>query len=151
MKHMINDFSSIAKHEHEANYHVELEWHHSDAEFGALQALELDYLISGSRTLWLFALDELLLTAGWSTAAFLAYTTSQLSDKWGHLSAFGAVTAFFGFIFSVARLAAWNVRARSSLFPSLSSPMPTTASPAHLCLLVLAALCDGRLRLCRVH
>ena len=39
-----------------------------------------------SRTLWLFALDELLLAAGWGTAAYLAYTSSQLSSRLGHLS-----------------------------------------------------------------
>ena len=44
-----------------------------------------------SRTLWLFALDELLLAAGWLTAAYLAYTCSQLSRAWGHLSVFGAL------------------------------------------------------------
>lgn len=154
MKRMFSSFHGISKHEHndESSYHVELEWHHSDAEFGALQALELDYLISGSRTLWLFALDELLLTAGWSTAAFLAYTTSQLSDNWGHLSVFGAGTAFFGFIFSVLRLAAWNVRAVLPPHPTPHGPLlPTIAAPAHLCLLVSAAVCDGRLRLRRLH
>lgn len=51
-----------------------------------LKALELDFLVARSRTLWLFALDELLLAAGWGTAAYLAYTSSQLSSRLGHLS-----------------------------------------------------------------
>ena len=50
--------------------------------YSLLQALELDYLVARSRTLWLFALDELLLAAGWGTAAYLAYTSSQLSSRW---------------------------------------------------------------------
>ena len=53
--------------------------------YSLLQALELDYLVARSRTLWLFALDELLLAAGWGTAAYLAYTSSQLSSRWAHL------------------------------------------------------------------
>lgn len=84
------------------------EWHLHDGGFGPLQALELDYLVARSRTLWLFALDELLLAAGWGTAAYLAYTSSQLSSRWGHLSVLGACIAILGFIFAIARMFMWR-------------------------------------------
>lgn len=84
------------------------DWHAHDGGFSPLQALELDYLVARSRTLWLFALDELLLAAGWGTAAYLAYTSSQLSSRWGHLSVVGAVVSVFGFLFAIARMFAWR-------------------------------------------
>jgi hypothetical protein len=84
------------------------DWHPHDGGFGPLQALELDFLVARSRTLWLFALDELLLTAGWGAAAYLAYTSSQLSSRWGHLSVFGACIAVLGFIFAIVRMFKWR-------------------------------------------
>lgn len=91
-------------------------WHANDGGFGPLQALELDYLVAGSRTLWLFALDELLLAAGWSTAAYLAYSSAQLSSRWGHLSVFGACVAVIGFIFAIVRMFMWRPFAQIYLF-----------------------------------
>mmetsp|Transcript_35472 Transcript_35472/g.84844 ORF Transcript_35472/g.84844 Transcript_35472/m.84844 type:complete len:313 (+) Transcript_35472:2-940(+) len=85
-----------------------LDWHPHDGGFGPLQALELDYLVARSRTLWLFALDELLLAAGWGTAAYLAYTSSQLSSRWGHLSVLGSFIAVLGFIFAIVRMFKWR-------------------------------------------
>lgn len=92
------------------------DWHAQDGGFGPLQALELDYLVARSRTLWLFALDELLLAAGWSTAAYLAYSSAQLSSRWGHLSIFGACVAVIGFIFAIARMLMWRPFAQIYLF-----------------------------------
>ena len=50
------------------------EHHAADGGFGALQALEIAFMVGESRTTWLFAMDELLLVAGWGTAAFLICT-----------------------------------------------------------------------------
>jgi len=97
--------TGMAKKEEEADGP---DWHPHDGGFGPLQALELDFLVARSRTLWLFALDELLLAAGWGTAAYLAYTSSQLSSRWGHLSVFGACIAVLGFIFAIVRMFKWR-------------------------------------------
>lgn len=82
--------------------------HAHDGGFGALQALEIAYQVTASRTLWLFAMDELLLAIGWATAAFLVYTGAgrthtPMSRCWAHFSAFGALLAFVGTILNLAR------------------------------------------------
>jgi len=102
---------AVHPHQHEAGAKEAAEgpeWHPHDGGFGPLQALELDYLVGRSRTLWLFALDELLLASGWGTAAYLAYTSTQLSSRWGHLSVFGACASVLGFLFAIVRMFAWR-------------------------------------------
>lgn len=47
--------------------------HEHDGGFGAIQSLEISYQVTHSRTLWLFAFDELLLSIGWGTTAFLVH------------------------------------------------------------------------------
>ena len=79
--------------------------HAHDGGFGALQALELNYLIANSRTNWLFAIDELMLTLGMSAAAYLTHTSKQLSGRWGAFSGVGAFLGFVGFVFHAGRIA----------------------------------------------
>jgi len=83
-----------------------------DGDFTALQTLEIAWLVASARTVWLFALDELLLTIGWATVAFLVYTSrghgaQPLSRNWAHLSVLGAIIAFIGFACAVARQVEW--------------------------------------------
>ena len=80
----------------------------TDGDIRGIQALEIAYLVTTSRTLWLFALDELLLAIGWVTAAFLVYTGTDrigkpLSKLWGHFSVVGAIIAFIGLGLNISR------------------------------------------------
>merc|ERR1719424_1089210 len=43
--------------------------------FGALQTLEMTYLIAKSRTIWLYALDRILLMVGLVSTAYVIYGT----------------------------------------------------------------------------
>jgi len=89
------------------------EAHAHDGGFGALQALEIAFMVGQSRTVWLFAMDELLLFIGWGTAAFLIFTMrghdQPLPKGLGCLALVGCVIALFGFGFHVARLFSWRV------------------------------------------
>jgi len=83
-----------------------------DVDFTALQTLEIAWMVASARTVWLFALDELLLTIGWATVAYLVYTSrghaaQPLSRAWAHLSVVGAIIAFVGFGCAVARKVDW--------------------------------------------
>ena len=82
--------------------------HTHDGGFGALQALELDFLVSSSRTVWLFALDDLLLAIALVTAAFLTYTGKQLNRCWAHYSVAIAGVSAIGFCLMVFRLVSWR-------------------------------------------
>lgn len=88
------------------------EAHAHDGGFGAIQSLEISFRVSESRTVWLFAMDEILLTVGWLTTAFLVYTTrgaeQPLSKNFAHLSVCGALVAFIGFFLHVARYFSWR-------------------------------------------
>ena len=83
--------------------------HTHDGGFGAIQALEISYRLTHSRTVWLFAMDRLLLAIGFVTAAGLTYSsaTGQFSRGWAHLAMFGAAFCIIGFGLDVARFASW--------------------------------------------
>lgn len=75
-----------------------------DGGFGPLQALEISYVVANSRTVWLFALDDLLLGLGLAMSAHLAFSSRLLSSRWAYVGAVGAVAAFIGFILNVLRV-----------------------------------------------
>ena len=81
--------------------------HEHDGGFGALQSLEISFMVTRSRTAWLFAMDELLLSLGWALTAFLVYTSrgadQPISRPFAHLSVVGSVVALIGFFFHVAK------------------------------------------------
>ncbi len=54
--------------------------------------------------MWLFALDDLLLTIGMVNAAILALSSRTLSRKWAALSGLNALLALVGFCLAVARV-----------------------------------------------
>ena len=88
------------------------EQHARDGGFGALQSLEIAFMVGQSRTVWLFAMDEMLLTIGLATCAFLVYTarghSAPFASGFAHLSVVIAFVALVGFIFHVARLFSWR-------------------------------------------
>ena len=49
------------------------------------QALEISYQMAHARTVWLLAFDDLLLAIGMTSAAYLAFSSRQLSSKWAAL------------------------------------------------------------------
>lgn len=86
---------------------------------GPMQVLEVSYLVSTSRTIWLFAIDELLLSVGFLMAALLVAggkfrTREPFSMWWGVLSALGALLAFVGFILNCLRVLQWRAFATAS-------------------------------------
>ena len=81
-------------------------------------------MVGQSRTLWLFAMDEMLLTIGLSTAAFLVYTSRghslPFATGFAHLSALIAAVALVGFGFHVGRLFSWQpMRAAAAVTTAL--------------------------------
>lgn len=88
--------------------------HTHDGGFGPVQALEISYVMTHSRTLWLFAVDRLLLGAGFAAAASLAYSEhlphrqQAYGRGWAHWSAFGALLCIGGFCLDVARFLSWR-------------------------------------------
>ena len=56
---------------------MDAEAHSHDGGFGPLQALEISYLVGQSRWIWLFAMDMLLLSIGWSAVTFLIFSARR--------------------------------------------------------------------------
>ncbi len=72
--------------------------------FSPLHSLELVYRVSRSRSIWLSALDHLLLTIGFGTCAFLQRGTGRtFSPKWGCLTVLCAIFAFGGAVAGIGR------------------------------------------------
>ena len=92
---------------------------HKD-EFGPIQALEIAYLVTNSRTIWLFAFDEFFLFAGFALAAFIVYTSRSHGNEAGepftlwhaHLSLLCGLLALVGFILSLLRAVSWGTFTR---------------------------------------
>jgi hypothetical protein len=89
--------------------------HTHDGGFGALQSLEISFLMSHSRTAWFYVASRLLLALALSAAALLTHgqsssarASSQISRLHAHL---GCVTALFcvlGFMYDVSREFEWD-------------------------------------------
>lgn len=84
--------------------------HTHDGGFGALQALEISFRLTHSRTLWLYAVDRLLLATGFAAASFLVYTSHEglFSRRWAHLGVLGTLWCIIGFAMDVARFWSWR-------------------------------------------
>lgn len=91
---------------------------HADT-MGPMQVLEIAYLVTNSRTIWLFAADELFLAFGWLATAYLVHEEwsggaahEPFSRGWAHLSVLGALLSLVGFGLNVARVLSWTTYAR---------------------------------------
>lgn len=86
--------------------------HAADGGFGAIQALEIAFLVGTSRTIWLFTMDELLLAVAWLTTAWLIYTARGMQQPFAagfaHLAVAGALVNVLGFGLHIARFFAWT-------------------------------------------
>ena len=83
---------------------------------GALQALEISYLMTNSRTLWLYSADRLLLAFTLFIAAFCVYTSNPAVKKLASRchATFGVLLALaccVGFAFDVVRFVDWSIAA----------------------------------------
>ena len=88
---------------------MDAEAHSHDGGFGPLQALEISYLVGQSRWIWLFAMDMLLLSIGWSAVTFLIFSARRELEKPPHLafaflSFVGAVVSFAGVFLDISRV-----------------------------------------------
>lgn len=75
--------------------------------------LRVDYESSVFKTVWVFAIDMLVLALGWWTTAFAVYSsidpiTSWGLILWGHLSACGGLLAFLGFLLDMTAVVVWS-------------------------------------------
>ena len=78
--------------------------------FGPLQALEINFLISNSRTLWLFCMDELLVSIGLAFAAWLVCTGNNeyFGKCWAAYSILVSVFSLCGFFVNIFRMVRWR-------------------------------------------
>ena len=88
------------------------EAHAHDGGFGALQALEIAWLVGRAPTVWLFTMDELLLAVALFTTAHLVYTSrgqdQPLHSGFAHLAVVGGLVNVIGFGLHIAREFAWT-------------------------------------------
>ena len=78
-------------------------------KFSAIQSLEISYMVAQSRTIWLFAMDDLLLSVGLFSLSFLVLKTREkaLSKCFAFYGIFLSLFAFIGFICEVLRFVNW--------------------------------------------
>ena len=83
---------------------------HEGTGFGPLQALEINFLISNSRTLWLFCMDELLVSIGLAFAAWLVCTGNNeyFGKCWATYSILVSVFSLCGFFVNIFRMVRWR-------------------------------------------
>ena len=91
-------------------------------ELSAIQAFEISYFLAHSRTLWLYALDNLLLATTLATAAFLTSCDNipKLSKKHAALGLLGAVICVCEFAFEVTRFINWKLSVNASIVATLA-------------------------------
>ena len=88
--------------------------HPDSAAEGAVQALEVSYLLTTSQTLWLYSADRLLLASTLLAAAFATFTSPEHVRKMASTrhAALGLVLSalcIIGFAFDVLRFVSWAV------------------------------------------
>lgn len=83
---------------------------HNDAgELSAAQAFEMSYMLTVSRTLWLYAADDLLLGLALGTASWLQMTSKvATSNRHAVLGLATALACLFDFSFEVNRFQSWQ-------------------------------------------
>ncbi len=82
--------------------------HVNDGGFGPLQSLEIAYMLSNSRELWLFTIEWLFLGIGVCSASVTVYETDMFSRWWGHLGVGVSTVAFLEFSFGILRFTSWR-------------------------------------------
>lgn len=89
-----------------------------DGGFGAVAGLEISYLMTHSRTLWLFAVDRILLATALVLVAYCTYTskTGLASRAHAHYSVLLAVVCLIGFGLDCARFVSWRAVAVPLVF-----------------------------------
>lgn len=88
-------------------------------ELTAAQSFEMTFFMIESRTLWLFALDDILLVFALSAAAFLVFTSKQVPDCLGYLGLINVLVALIDFGFEVSRFVNWRVSYNAAIVTSL--------------------------------
>ena len=82
--------------------------HQRDGGFGALQALEIAYIVSNSRTVWFLAVDNLLISVGIAAASYLAIQSRALSLPWALFGFLTSAICGLSFTFHVYRGFSWT-------------------------------------------
>lgn len=80
-----------------------------DGELTAAQAFEMSYMLTVSRTLWLYAADDLLLALALGTASWLQMTGRVATSRWhAVLGLTTALACLLDFSFEVNRFQSWR-------------------------------------------
>ena len=93
-----------------------------EAELSPMQAFEISYMLSQSRSLWLYAMDNLLLatTLGASAAIVCCERAHGLSKAHAALGCLGAVLCIAEFGFEVTRFINWRVSVNAGILTTLA-------------------------------
>ena len=84
----------------------------NEGQLTATQSFEMTYTLMQGRTLWVFALHDLLLAGGLMSASYLIYTL-------GHLGIASALVCLVDFGFEVSRFVNWRVSSNAMIVTSL--------------------------------
>ena len=90
-------------------------------ELTPAQSFEISYLLVTSRTIWLYAMDSLLLGLALCAASYLTYTAPASSVKKGHAH-LGLLIAFLSlldFFFEITRLVNWQASSNGAIVTTL--------------------------------
>ena len=90
-------------------------------ELTPVQSFEISYLLATSRTIWLYAMDNLLLGMTLGAASYLTYTTprSTISKGHAHLGLLIALLCICDFFFEVTRLVNWRFSSNGAIATTL--------------------------------
>lgn len=91
----------------------------NEGQLTATQSFEMTYTLMQGRTLWVFALHDLLLAGGLMSASYLIYTSRQMGKTLGHLGIASALVCLVDFGFEVSRFVNWRVSSNAMIVTSL--------------------------------
>lgn len=91
-------------------------------ELTAAQSFEMSYVLTVSRTLWLYAFDDLLLALATTTAAWLLLTshTEHLAKAHAYLGVLIALVCILDFAFEVNRMSNWQWASNAVIVTTLT-------------------------------
>ena len=91
----------------------------NEGQLTATQSFEMTYTLMQGRTLWVFALHDLLLAGGLMSASYLIYTSRQVGNALGHLGVASVLVCLVDFGFEVSRFVNWRVSSNAMIVTSL--------------------------------
>jgi len=91
----------------------------NEGQLTATQSFEMTYTLMQGRTLWVFALHDLLLAGGLMSASYLIYTSRQVGNALGHLGVASVLVCLVDFGFEVSRFVNWRVSSNAMIVTAL--------------------------------